>query len=178
MKKYFIIFLAYVLLFSCEKENNTCQNSIDNINLLPLSQIIKISDSISKERSDSWNEKIRLQKEKGIIIELFYNNNVLFDKNCFVPKINIESIYNVIGIMLKNKKINIEILGHSDNTESERKSNISFKRAEFVKNMIIKCGIDENRLEIIDKKETFPIEDNSTKAGRLRNRRVEFKVKD
>lgn len=71
----------------------------------------------------------------------------------------------------------IRIEGHtSEEGSSERNQELSQKRAESVKAFLVKEGVAEDRLEPVGFGETVPVADNKTHAGRVKNRRVEFKI--
>jgi OOP family OmpA-OmpF porin len=83
------------------------------------------------------------------------------------------------GMILKeNPNIKVEIGGHTDSTGSDKVDRmISLKRAESVKKYLMdKFNISGNRLVAKAYGKTKPIADNSTKEGRAKNRRVEFKI--
>jgi len=70
----------------------------------------------------------------------------------------------------------VEISGHTDNVgSSSSNTKLSQKRAESVKAWFISKGIDASRLEAKGYGEDKPIADNSTKDGKAKNRRIEFK---
>ncbi|MCK5808698.1 OmpA family protein [bacterium] len=73
------------------------------------------------------------------------------------------------------KKIVVE--GHTDGTGS-RKYNLrlSQKRAEAVLNFLVKHGVSRDRIEAKGYGPDKPIASNRTRAGRSKNRRVEFKI--
>jgi len=74
-------------------------------------------------------------------------------------------------------ELRLEIQGHTDNVGDDDKNlDLSQRRAESVKNYLVKKGIDEGRLEAKGYGETTPIADNGTAEGRAQNRRVEFKL--
>jgi len=54
--------------------------------------------------------------------------------------------------------------------------NLSEKRAQAVRDYLIKAGVPADRMTARGYGSTMPIDDNSTKAGRAKNRRVEFKI--
>jgi OOP family OmpA-OmpF porin len=83
------------------------------------------------------------------------------------------------GMILKeNPHIKVEIGGHTDNRGPEKSNQmVSLKRAESAKKYLMdKFNISGDRLMVKGYGSTKPIADNSTKEGRAKNRRVEFKV--
>jgi OOP family OmpA-OmpF porin len=53
---------------------------------------------------------------------------------------------------------------------------LSEKRAEMVKEMLIKDGVDASRLSASGKGESQPVASNKTKQGRAENRRIEVEL--
>ncbi|MCP4601020.1 MAG: OmpA family protein [Proteobacteria bacterium] len=83
----------------------------------------------------------------------------------------------VSSILLGNTAIRISIEGHTDNRGNAAKNrDLSKRRAESVKNYMIKKGIDESRLETVGWGPDRPLESNKTRSGRATNRRVEFVI--
>ena len=83
------------------------------------------------------------------------------------------------GEMLKeNPDIKVEIGGHTDALGSEKANlKISEKRAESVKKYLMdKFNIASDRMVVKGYGSSKPIADNSTKEGRAKNRRVEFRI--
>jgi len=74
----------------------------------------------------------------------------------------------------------IQIQGHTDNTGSAKTNmSLSKRRADAVKAWLVKNGIPATQLTTAGFGADQPIADNKTNAGRLKNRRVDFKlVKD
>ena len=71
----------------------------------------------------------------------------------------------------------IRIVGHTDNTGSDAINDpLSLQRARSVKNYLEDRGIADSRIEAEGRGEHEPIADNSTAAGRAKNRRVEFVI--
>jgi OOP family OmpA-OmpF porin len=73
--------------------------------------------------------------------------------------------------------LRVEISGHTSN-EGRREFNVklSKKRAEAVKAFLTSAGVDESRVVTVGYGPDKPIEDNSTKAGQEKNRRIEFRL--
>ncbi len=83
-----------------------------------------------------------------------------------------------IANILKNDTTRIEIAGFTDNTGSvEANERISLERADTVRNYLIQKGVSATRLISQGYGPSSPIADNSTAAGRKKNRRVELQIK-
>jgi outer membrane protein OmpA-like peptidoglycan-associated protein len=69
----------------------------------------------------------------------------------------------------------VRVIGHTDSTGSPAVNDpLSVQRAQATKNYLAGRGVDPNRIVISGRGEREPIADNSTEAGRARNRRVEI----
>ena len=111
--------------------------------------------------------------KKGEKIKL---NNIFFNVNDFnlLPESYLE-LNRLVNFLIKNPNLNIKIDGYTDNTGTEQSNLIlSTKRAESVKNYLIKNGISKNRISSEghgSKMNKYP---NDTPANRAKNRRVEI----
>ena len=75
----------------------------------------------------------------------------------------------------KVKKLPIIVVGYTDNQGGTKANErLSLARANSVRTYFVSHGIDSSRLFAIGRGETNPIDDNATKAGRARNRRIEI----
>ena len=73
--------------------------------------------------------------------------------------------------------VDIDVIGHTDSTGPEEyNEQLSLRRATSVKNYMVEQGVDAGIIDVSGKGETMPIADNSTRAGRAQNRRVEINV--
>jgi outer membrane protein OmpA-like peptidoglycan-associated protein len=69
-----------------------------------------------------------------------------------------------------------EIEGHTDSTGTDAINQpLSERRAQAIKDQLVKDGIDASALTAKGYGSSRPIADNSTPEGRTRNRRVEFR---
>ena len=77
----------------------------------------------------------------------------------------------------ENPLYNVMIIGHTDDTKTDAQSlKLSKDRANSVKEVLLKLGIDDSRLNAIGVGRSQSIADNSTPEGRLKNRRIEIKL--
>lgn len=89
------------------------------------------------------------------------------------------SLKEVAQIMKDNPSYKIDIDGHTDNTGSdELNQRLSESRTNAVKQYLIENSIDESRIVATGYGEDKAIADNTTAAGRAKNRRVEMKLKN
>jgi OmpA family len=81
----------------------------------------------------------------------------------------------VIALMNDNPDLRVRVTGHTDSTGTKTaNSDLSFKRAQSVVDYLVRSGIKRARLEAAGAGDSEPVADNSTEAGRLRNRRIEL----
>jgi outer membrane protein OmpA-like peptidoglycan-associated protein len=77
----------------------------------------------------------------------------------------------------QNPGTTVRIVGHTDSTGSDAINNpLSVNRAASTRNYLTARGVDAQRIAIDGRGSQQPIADNSTEAGRARNRRVEIFV--
>jgi outer membrane protein OmpA-like peptidoglycan-associated protein len=79
----------------------------------------------------------------------------------------------LLELLKKYPNMHIDIEGHTDNTGTDKINNpLSQKRADAVKNYLVKQGIAADRLTSTGYGSTRPIADNKSKEGRGVNRRT------
>jgi outer membrane protein OmpA-like peptidoglycan-associated protein len=116
---------------------------------------------------------VRVTKTAIIIDEKIYFQTA---KAVILPK-SFDILNSVAQAMKDYEKISVQVQGHTDSDGSESYNlKLSNRRANAVKEYLIKAGIDESRLESKGFGESTPIAENKTAAGKEKNRRVEFKI--
>jgi len=78
---------------------------------------------------------------------------------------------------IANPSFIIEVQGHTDNTgKADKNLELSQARADAVREYLISKGVPAERMTAHGYGQDRPIADNKTKAGRAKNRRVEFDI--
>ena len=87
------------------------------------------------------------------------------------------SLDEVVNILKNDADLKLIIEGHTDNTGTTQKNQVlSENRAKAVMQYLIAAGITPERLNAIGYGQQQSVADNTTGAGRAKNRRVELKV--
>ncbi len=69
----------------------------------------------------------------------------------------------------------VRIIGHTDSTGGDELNNrLSMERAQATKNYLVSRGVNPNQVMVAGRGEHEPVAENTTDAGRARNRRVEI----
>lgn len=104
--------------------------------------------------------------------------SAFFDTNQAVLKA--EGKAQLDDLLAKLKSVNWDVLvavGHADSRGSaELNQALSVRRAEAVKAYLLNKGLSEQQVKTDGKGSSMPVADNSTEAGRAKNRRVEIEV--
>ena len=88
---------------------------------------------------------------------------------------SIKTIENISVFILHNQVDSIIINGYTDSTGNEESNKLlSLKRAEQVKQVLLKHGVSDKNFRISGEGSNHPIGSNTTPEGRLLNRRVEI----
>ncbi len=114
--------------------------------------------------------------EQGIVTQL--KSDILFEsgKSDLKPKA-LESITKLGDILKKYPENIITVKGHTDDQGADDlNKTLSEKRAENVKQQLIKTGVPAETVTIVGMGESVPVADNKTTDGRSKNRRVEIEI--
>lgn len=109
-------------------------------------------------------------------LKLNIPSDISFDTGRADIKPNLRPILDQFASGLANQpNTEVRIVGHTDNTGSDAVNDpLSVQRAQSARNYLASRGVDPNRIAVAGRGEREPIADNSTEAGRARNRRVEI----
>ncbi|OHD64650.1 MAG: hypothetical protein A2176_10090 [Spirochaetes bacterium RBG_13_51_14] len=130
---------------------------------------------ISRDDKDASITLEKIEVGKGIVVE-----NIHFEINeAYLKKESLNILDRMIDSMKRNKKIRLEVRGHTDITGThEYNMKLSERRADAVMEYMIKNGISPERLVAMGFGPDKPIGDNKTVEGRRKNRRTEFFIRE
>jgi outer membrane protein OmpA-like peptidoglycan-associated protein len=126
---------------------------------------------ITAEAGAGSTTELDINMSKNWIIFHFKPGEKLIEPR-YVPVLE-----DVVRFLKDRPKMVVEIQGHTDSVGDAKVNRaLSRKRAEAVRDYLVKRGISERRLVVKGYGELAPIGDNRTILGRDMNRRVELKV--
>ena len=89
-----------------------------------------------------------------------------------------ESIAKAAEVLVKYPDTYITVEGHTDTTgTTEYNQKLSERRADAVRDMLMRDGVPASRISIKGYGESDPVADNSTPEGRQSNRRVQLEIR-
>lgn len=104
--------------------------------------------------------------------------NIQFDFDSSILRTSSYPALDATSADLRSSGKSVEVDGFASSEGTAAHNLVLSKdRANSVKTYLINSGVDAKRLKVKGYGETHPIADNSTEAGRILNRRVEFKQK-
>ncbi|MBF0100202.1 MAG: OmpA family protein [Desulfobacterales bacterium] len=117
-------------------------------------------------------------QRQGNMLAIVFKGDVTFDTNStFVRPGLLSEVDRIAQIMVQYPQTVIRVEGHTDSIGSEQyNQQLSERRAESVKNLLIQRGVNPYNIMAIGYGKTLPVASNATPEGRQRNRRVEIKV--
>lgn len=148
---------------------------LNNNYIVPASELGMLVSNvvIASADVDARSLLIKQLMEEGRVV----TNDILFDVNSDVIKSESYAVVNQFGDAMKNNpSLKIKITGHTD-SDGNAAANVelSKKRAASVKKYLsTNYGIADDRIITDGKGAMQPVADNSTPAGKAKNRRVEF----
>ena len=111
-------------------------------------------------------------KFSGVIKGIYFDT----DKDT-IKKTSVKVLNEALDTFKKFPDMKVEVSGHTDSQGNrEHNLDLSRRRAEAVKKWLVDRGVAENRISTRGAGPDEPVDTNETKAGRAKNRRIEFKL--
>ncbi len=144
-------------------------------------ELAKAEARLAAEEADSLRRRLEAlaarRTDKGLVMTL---GDFVFDSGeaSIRPEAR-ENFGKVLEFLDAYPDRMIRIEGHTDSSGSARLNlRLSQQRADALKALLVENGIAPDRIEAVGMGEDFPVADNSTEAGKAKNRRVEIIVLD
>lgn len=128
---------------------------------------------VPMDKEATYEVGIKIEPPKDYVLE-----NVYFDtgKSSLKPS-SFKALNDLVEILKIKNTMSVEIQGHTDNVgKDEENLKLSQERAEEVRKYLVSKGIEATRIAAKGYGPTMPIADNSTEAGKSKNRRTSLKV--
>lgn len=155
---------------------------IDNINKKYAAEKVEPKIKMLEDRIDQLTTQVddlskKLDKKTDVTVVPQHFNNVYFKFNSTDPIFSSMNDLVEAAAIVAQTGMKVELVGNTDNSGSDKYNNdLSKKRAEFVKDFMVKRGVDAGNITIKYEGSKTPLADNGSADGRSLNRRVEIKV--
>lgn len=139
----------------------------------------KMMDNQEKELNNALAaSKAASVRREGNLLAITLKGDFTFDTGSAKVKPGLSSeIERIANVMVQYPDTAIRVEGHTDSKGKENKNmELSKKRAEAVKALLVERGVNDARIKVIPFGESKPVADNKTDDGRRKNRRVEIKI--
>ena len=140
-----------------------------------------IGKKMDKQAEELRNSIPGAQVERvgeGINVVFDQGAGIYFASNGTAINTDTKNVLNKLSEVLnKYPDTNLFVVGHTDSDgAADYNLSLSFKRANAVADYLENLGVPANRFTVKGEGEEFPVADNSTAAGKAKNRRVELSI--
>lgn len=142
-------------------------------------ELAKMEAELALEEAESLKKQLdSLESRQTAAGEMMTLGDYVFDSGkATIKQEAIDNFSKVMDFIALHPNKLIKIEGHTDSSGSKSLNiKLSQLRANSVKNLMVKNGIDENRIQALGMGEAHPVASNVTAAGKAKNRRVEIIV--
>lgn len=118
-----------------------------------------------------------LEEEEKEILKTAFSNLEFETGKAVIRPGSFGSLDELAALLLKKAEWKLKLSGHTDDVGNDQDNLIlSKRRAEAVKEHLVKKGVAPEAVRVEFYGETQPIADNTTEEGRQKNRRVEMEI--
>ena len=113
-------------------------------------------------------------------LKLVIPNDLSFDVNGYALKPRLRAMLDPFaGLLAGDRSAQLTVIAHTDSSGGDAVNNpLSLDRAQSVRDYLVGRGLSATQIRTVGRGAREPIADNTTEAGRARNRRVEIFVRE
>lgn len=125
---------------------------------------------------DLERQKMLQEQMKKEAASLF--KDILFEYDSYVVRTEYEGVIKEVASFLsRNQNAKVTVEGHCDERGTvEYNLALGQKRADAVKNLLVRAGIKEERIKAVSYGKEMPVDPGHTEAAWAKNRRAHFKI--
>jgi len=142
----------------------------------PTDQCPDVPETVNNyQDSDGCPDELPTQVKQfsGVIEGIYFD----FNKDT-IKKTSTKTLDAAAKVFQDFPDLKVEIVGHADEVGSrEYNVSLSQRRADSVKAWLVKKGVPSDRIETRGVGPDEPLDTSGTEAGRAKNRRIEFKIR-
>ena len=170
-----LLFMSIFILqiFGCETlYSQTKEKECNDISILK-----ELSSEEITELTNNAKIVVDYYKDKNPKIKRLYcpPTEVHFTGNCSFP-LDFHNVKYYLAMLFYDSNYKLKLKSNSDTLTYKKNPKMNIIRAENVKNIFIFYGINPDRIEIVDLKDTNPMDNNKTKIGREWNKYVRMEI--
>ena len=137
-------------------------------------------ESLERSGGDELDHRVVIGMKPISFSERLVLDHLYFDTDSFSLRPNSEAeLQLIVGMMKVNPRISIVIEGYTDSSGTKiYNQELSQKRANAIKEALIRRGIDASRILATGMGDANPRGDNQTEEGRALNRRTEMRIRE
>jgi outer membrane protein OmpA-like peptidoglycan-associated protein len=169
-----IVVLASALVGACSMFGNAPQEPVAATQPAPPKdpwQAIK-----SELTSNTASAGLTVSNADDGALKVNLPTDASFDKGSSAIKVGTQpSLYAIAQSLNRHQEVRIRLVGYSDNSgDADFNVALSKNRARSMSEYLTVHGVDPVRITVDGRGDADPVDDNSSAAGRARNRRVEI----
>jgi peptidoglycan-associated lipoprotein len=125
-----------------------------------------------QERERQERERLLQEKMRAPVTDIYFD----YDSSAVKPE-DLPKLKEVSDWLKANREVSVMVEGHCDERGAiEYNLALGQKRAEVVKNHLLKLGVDDKRIRTISYGKEMPADPGHTEEAWAKNRRVHFKI--
>lgn len=173
MKNFLIAFFVFLLwsifgmwYYSCIVKE-LCSNTALEQNVISETEVETSTEKESDDTTKEPNNPFDVTDENGNLIFKFPDNLGITANNFNVnfPKGNSEFMDSVFKFLNKNQNKELLITGLFNSDESKDNGSLGLNRANFIKDMLVKFGVNTDRISVSNQLKDFSFDTNGNFSG-------------